>query len=671
MSHSPSTNLRQFWRRLTSLDLSALVVAVLFALMWLARAAGYELPLLLATLVQFFFYFFIGGYLLYRLGTAFRGRLLWSLRNKLVVAYLFIAVVPVLLLLALAGATATLASRQLAAYLLYNDVQRRIERLQALTASVAALPEVSERVAESANGLEARPAVAAAVSAARGSLPGLVVDHRLGPAVLKGMGGPEASGRRFADLVQADDQVWLVAAMARGNGAASPAISLAVPLSADLIDMLVPELGPLQFSITRPPTNSDSAETVRSVGNASFVTLREVETRGRFLPAARNWFDFRVDGLTKFSVVLLSKDNSPPLRSTLFGSTVTRASILSRRLFSDPGDVGNLFVAGLFLMGGIFLILEVVALRAGIRLTRTITSAVDDLYRATQVVRSGDFSSRVQVQGRDQLAELGDSFNSMTGSISALVEEQRQRQRLENEISIAREVQSQLFPQKLPAVPGVELAAVCRAARMVSGDYYDFVQLGPQRVGMALADISGKGISAALLMASLQAAFRSQLLEEAVLVGSTAELVTRLNRHLFLNTSDDRYATLFYAVYDSSTRLLHYTNAGHLPPLLVAGERVQRLEDGGMVVGLFDDCTYEQGCVTVEPGSLLVGFSDGLTEPENVYGEQFGARRLAGEVVRHRHAAPERLAELLIAAAEEWGQSPEQADDMTVVVVRM
>ena len=117
--------------------------------------------------------------------------------------------------------------------------------------------------------------------------------------------------------------------------------------------------------------------------------------------------------------------------------------------------------------------------------------------------------------------------------------------------------------------------------------------------------------------------------------------------------------------------MLHYTNAGHLPPLLVTGERVKKLDEGGMVVGLFDDCVYEQGCVAVEPGSLLVAYSDGITEPENVYGEQFGARRLAAEVVRHRQAAPPRLAELLIAAAEEWGQSPEQADDMTVVIARL
>ncbi|MBI1738491.1 MAG: SpoIIE family protein phosphatase [Acidobacteria bacterium] len=674
--------IRNLWRRFSSLDRVALSVAVLYGLVWLARASGRQLPLLLATLIQFFFYFFIGGYVLYRLTSLFSGRLLWSLRNRLVVAYLFIAVVPVLLLAAMAGLSATLAFQQLAAYLLYKDVQSRIERLQSLTNSVvAALPAVSENNAPNASrDLESLPAVAAVLSAGQTSLPGLAVDYRLGPAVLKGMG---ATSRRFAGPVQSGDQVWLVAAVTRPAGSSVPQrgiVSLAVPLSEDLMGHLVPELGPLQFSITRPPEDSDLPSTVASLGESKFITLRETGARGRYLPRGANWFDFQVHGLTKFSAVLLRNGDAPPLQSTLFGNTVTRTSILSRQLFKDPGDVGSVFVTGLLAIGAIFLILEVAALRAGIGLTRKITLSVDDLYHATQLVQSGDFSSRVLVQGRDQLGELGNSFNAMTSSISSLIDEQRHRQRLENELSIAREVQAQLFPQKLPAIPGVELAAVCRAARVVSGDYYDFVQLGPQRLGMAVADISGKGISAALLMASLQAAFRSQLLLvpsgaeglDGARSASTAELVTRLNLHLYRNTSDDRYATLFLALYDSSTRLLHYTNAGHLPPLLVAGERVQKLEEGGMVVGLFDDCVYEQGCVAVEPGSLLVAYSDGITEPENVYGEQFGARRLAAEVLRHRQSSPPRLVEQLIAAAEEWSAAAEErADDMTVVVARL
>ncbi|HKW18267.1 MAG TPA: SpoIIE family protein phosphatase, partial [Terriglobales bacterium] len=322
----------------------------------------------------------------------------------------------------------------------------------------------------------------------------------------------------------------------------------------------------------------------------------------------------------------------------------------------------------LILIGVFFLILEVAALVTGVVLTRTITLAVDDLYEATRHVRQGDFRHRIHVRQRDQLGVLAESFNAMTGSIAELIEEQRQRQKLENELTIAREVQTQLFPRALPEMSGVELAAVCRAARVVSGDYYDFMNLGQSRLGMAIADISGKGISAALLMASLQAALRGQ----AVMNGhrTTAQVVSSLNRHLFLNTSDDRYATLFYAEYDASSRSLCYTNAGHCAPLFVVGNTVKKLDQGGTVVGLFDNADYQQVAVPAEPGALFVGFSDGLLEPENVYGEEFGTSRLANEVLRLRDIPAERLAEGLLSAVEQWAGLPEQADDMTVIVAR-
>jgi phosphoserine phosphatase RsbU/P len=144
-----------------------------------------------------------------------------------------------------------------------------------------------------------------------------------------------------------------------------------------------------------------------------------------------------------------------------------------------------------------------------------------------------------------------------------------------------------------------------------------------------------------------------------------------LNTHLFRNTSDDRYATLFYAVYDSAAKTLTYTNAGQLPPFFVTDGRAILLEEGGTVVGLFEDAHYIQCTIPVTPGSMLVCYSDGLTEPESVYGEEFGEERLKMEVLRQRDIPAGRLAENLISAAEQWAGTPEQADDMTVVVARM
>src|SRR6202000_2274002 len=180
--------------------------------------------------------------------------------------------------------------------------------------------------------------------------------------------------------------------------------------------------------------------------------------------------------------------------------------------FSTLGELRDFYLLLFGVFAVVFLLIWIAAFITGVVLTRQITKAIADLYHATQYVQSGDLTHRVRIERRDQLGVLAESFNLMTGSISGLIEEQKKRQRLENEISIAREVQSQLFPHAMPKVPGVDIQAICKAARSVSGDYYDFIQLSPTHIAIALADISGKGISAALLMASLQAALRSQML---------------------------------------------------------------------------------------------------------------------------------------------------------------
>jgi sigma-B regulation protein RsbU (phosphoserine phosphatase) len=150
-----------------------------------------------------------------------------------------------------------------------------------------------------------------------------------------------------------------------------------------------------------------------------------------------------------------------------------------------------------------------------------------------------------------------------------------------------------------------------------------------------------------------------------------AELVSRLNKHLVRNTGDDRFATFFIAIYDSGSRTLRYTNAGHLPAFLICNGASRQLDKGGMVLGVMEDYIYEEGSMTVGSDSLLIGYSDGLIEPENVYGEEFGIRRLQEAAVRLQGAAPLMVAESLMAAAEEWAGTPEQADDMTVIVARL
>jgi len=378
-----------------------------------------------------------------------------------------------------------------------------------------------------------------------------------------------------------------------------------------------------------------------------------------------------VEGFSQLKATYLEGERVLERDHPVFAFFKARQSQLKHRIFASLGDLSAAKAFELELIGVVFLLIELAALIIGIRLTRAITRTISDLSRATQAVQEGNFSARVPVERRDQLGMLGESFNSMTGSIGRLISEQKQLQRLENEISIAREVQDQLFPRNLPKVEGIEIEAICRAARSVSGDYYDFIQLSPTRVAIAIADISGKGISAALLMASLQAALRSQLLTPASENMSTAELVARLNKHLVINTGDDRFATFFIAIYDIGSRKLRYTNAGHLPGFCLWDGKAKHLDEGGIVLGIVDDYDYKEGCVDVPPDAVVIGYSDGLVEPENAYGEEFGVSRLEAAAQRIRHATPRKIAESLMTAAEEWSGSPEQADDMTVIVAKL
>lgn len=593
---------------------------------------------------------------------------LWSLRNRLIVAYLFIAVVPVVLLLTMGGVAGYLSYLQFGAHLLHDDLEERTN-LALATADVIAdsAMNVPADTHEASTGVLTRPSITALLEVAKTDLPGIRVELNDGEDLLQRPGAEP--GRRFMGIVQSEGKLLLKAVVAKQGPSGRTLVSVTAPISSELLDSLPSELGPIQLTPMRLASARDTEGIFLELNGRRFVPAGQIHSRRRFLGPKAHWFDLRVNGGSSLQAFAVESGSHEVLSAPVLASFSVRPSQLNHRLFASLGELGGPLVLVLILVGATFLVLEVAALITGIILTRTITNAVADLYDATQHVRKGDFHHRIRLQRRDQLGVLAESFNAMTGSFAELIEEQRKRQRLENELSIAREVQSQLFPQALPSVEGVHLAAVCRAARIVSGDYYDLIRLGPTCVGIAVADISGKGISAALLMASLQAALRSQVLLDGHV--STAELVRRLNRHLFVNTSDDRYATFFYAVYDSTTRTLAYTNAGHVAPFYVVGEKVMALDEGGTVVGLFDDCVYTQQTIHVAPGSLLVAYSDGLTEPENVYGEEFGARRLKEEILRRRDAQPFRLAEDLLAAAEQWGGTPEQADDMTVVVARL
>jgi sigma-B regulation protein RsbU (phosphoserine phosphatase) len=199
-------------------------------------------------------------------------------------------------------------------------------------------------------------------------------------------------------------------------------------------------------------------------------------------------------------------------------------------------------------------------------------------------------------------------------------------------------------------------------------------------VAMAIGDVAGKGISAALLMASIQSIMRTQLSsvvsELAQSRGiahhafSTAQMVALLNKQLFASTSLEKFATFYFGVYDPPTATLRYTNAGHLPPILVRDGSPQLLEVTGMVVGAFPFSTYEEKSVELRAGDLLVAYTDGIVEPEDVYGEMFGEERLIDLLLTHKERAIEEIIARVMEAVRQWTGTPELQDDMTMLVMR-
>jgi sigma-B regulation protein RsbU (phosphoserine phosphatase) len=657
-----SLNLRNAWRRLSRIDLFSILLILGGAI-----AAILDLSGGLASFVKFFA-ILATVYLVFRFAGWWRTRLLWSLRNRLIVAYLFIAVVPILLILTLVVLAGQILYSQLGAYLLYDDIRGRIAMMADITDHIAAahrtLPKgVTEEQSE---------LVLAAQShqVHDRELPGLSIAFSNDPSLLRKVAG--AGKNSFSGLVEEGDALYLMSLREMQETQGVRAVTLRVPVTSEFLALIAPDLGAIQLNLTRRFEGGARQGILYTSGDTQYETTKRILARNRILHPASHWIiDPAVTGFSRLDAVYVGTGGVFDPRRPVLVTFNARPSRLNARIFSSLGELSGSFAILFIAISVGFLLIEIAALVTGIVMTRRITKAVSDLYHATQYVKTGDWTHRVRIERRDQLGVLGESFNDMTGSISGLLEESKKRQRLENELSIASEVQNQLFPQKLPSVSGVELEAINKAARTVSGDYYDFIQLSPTHLAIALADISGKGISAALLMASLQAALRSQLLSPDSEKMSTADLVARLNMHMVRNTADDRFATFFIAVYDSATRMLRYTNAGHLPGFLIANGTAKHLDKGGMVLGVMEDYVYEEGSVIVPPNALLVEYSDGLVEPENVYGEEFGIRRLREAAIRVQSSSPQAVGQSLMMAAEEWAGTPEQADDMTVVVARL
>jgi sigma-B regulation protein RsbU (phosphoserine phosphatase) len=397
------------------------------------------------------------------------------------------------------------------------------------------------------------------------------------------------------------------------------------------------------------------------------------------LQPASNMLDFQIFWTAP---LLASMWEDPGKTQTEWLNVRTRPSAILRTVLSQKVDFANETIPFLFFtVVLLFVIAEAIALAIGVSLTRTITGAVHELYEGTVRVMKGDWAHRIPIGGKDQLGELSVSFNDMTTNMQRLLIVEKERERLQTELEIAREVQNQLYPKRLPDVDSLRLTAVCNPARMVSGDYYDYQQIGDTNVAIVVGDVAGKGISAALLMATVQSSFRAQLrasLELAAGAGesgcrlsvSTARVVSHLNQQLYADTAPEKYATFFLGVYDEGTKSITYTNAGHLPPILIRKGEPTLLDINGMVVGAFPFAKYGDSLVQLEPRDLLVFYTDGITEPENAYGEMFGEERLTELLVRHADLDEAEIVTAVTDAVRQWTGTDELQDDMTLLLVR-
>lgn len=259
---------------------------------------------------------------------------------------------------------------------------------------------------------------------------------------------------------------------------------------------------------------------------------------------------------------------------------------------------------------------------------------------------------------------------------SKLLERMVEEERLRRELLMAAEVQRRLFPESPPPSDSVELAGYCQPARKVGGDYYDFFDFGGGQMGLVVADVAGKGISAALLMSTLQASLRARVADghpDASHDSELCELVSTLNRLLCQSTGPASYVTFFYAQFDARTSALGYVNAGHNPPLLVRrdGGPCDKLDLGGPVLGIFEGFEYEQGAVRLRCGDVFVGYTDGVVEALDARGEEFGERRLRDCVDELSDLTAEEICARVVHHVDEWCADTPQHDDLTLVVLKV
>jgi phosphoserine phosphatase RsbU/P len=634
----------------------------------------------------------VGGTLfLVRELASIRRQLLWRVRRKLIISYIFIGFVPALLLAAFSILGGLLLFSNFSSYLVQTRLKSLVDRAESVAVTTAREIQRVE-AANLATVLEQRQTA---------------VDHEFPGASLAvvpldrpcaSTGGPVSTGAAldparvagpwahmdpptstpawvacdgFAGFVAydgGDGHIYVVLRALEFPASRAPTYGVVVdlPVTAEVKAQLRLETGVEVSDVRRLPD-----------GQATLLS-------GRPLPQAAPTGTSLL--LSSFSVIEFRDWTSGEPGTLAATIRLSIAEIYARlsagQSLTGNASVGQVLLVILVIIGLLFLVIQAAALVAGLALARSITGSVHELFEGTERVRKGDFTHKIAITARDQLGELAESFNLMTASIEDLLLQAAEKKRLEEELRIAHEIQMSLLPQGPLGVPGLSLTAICVPAREVGGDYYDFLRIDDRRLGVLIADVSGKGTSAALYMAEL----KGLMLSLSRTHTSPRALLIEANRIIAEHLDARSFITMTYAVIDLEARTMTYARAGHTPlmalPRLVDGQPassrlVQVLAPDGLVLGLKLDNgdmferLLEEETLPIADGDLFVFFTDGITEAMNAGDDCFGEQRLAQLIEQHADLPSEELRERILREIEAFVGDAPQHDDMTMILLRV
>ncbi|MDQ3417503.1 MAG: SpoIIE family protein phosphatase [Acidobacteriota bacterium] len=623
------------------------------------------------------------SYFIWRLFVLSKRRLLWRVRRKLIISYIFMGVVPALLIIGFFLLGAGLVSMNVSAYLFKDGYDALVEDISVLTEAAArdiardpaGLSATLERSLRVAGFRHRNSNVSLAFVPASGArLKPVHVgpwEHAVAPTSIPAW----ARDASFAGTIAlpVDEATGAVQLAIRG-------ISHAIDAQGQAVGSVISDLAVDDQALASLYDRTGVKAGAASIGSPGSTAATAVISAG----GDKGGSLFRNSVAFLDCALWVEAEKRPDCRATI--STTYRVGELWSRLSNaQPVSVKgeSLEVAFLVILGLVavlFLIIQGVALLMGLTLARSITSSIHELFMGTERVRQGDFGHRIEVTTNDQLGELAHSFNQMTGSIEGLLQTAAEKKRLDEELRIARQIQMSLLPRGPLDTPGLSITALCVPAREVGGDYYDFFDLPDDRLGVLIADVAGKGTSAALYMAEL----KGLVLGLSQTQMSPRDMLIEVNRIISDNLDSRSFITMTYGVIDRRAGTMTYCRAGHTPLIFLPGPAsalpgvAQVLIPSGLVVGLripgaaekFAGLLEEQ-TIELAVGDVIAFYTDGISEAMNADSDLFGDSRLSDIIEEHGHLSSGELRERILREIESFVGGADQHDDMTMILLKV